>query len=137
MRSKSNAGAAPERSEVGGDTGRRSTVASFTAVVDRVEAAVDAETEALTQRRPIDMAGLILRKRQGLLELSRIMRAFSGIGPQTEAQGRLDRLSVKLETNRVVLDRQLRAVREVADIIATSIREAESDGTYTKLAGSL
>ncbi len=135
MRSKTNAAADAELPEIGVDTARRSTVASFTAVVDRVEAVVDAETEALAQRRPVDMAGLTLRKRQGLLELSRIMRAFSGIGPQVEAQDRLGRLSAKLERNRVVLDRQLRAVREVADIIAASIKDAESDGTYTKLAG--
>lgn len=135
MRSKTNTAADAELADAGLDKARRSTVASFTAVVDRVEAVVDAETEALAQRRPVDMAGLILRKRQGLLELSRIMRAFSGIGPQVEAQDRLGRLSVKLERNRVVLDRQLRAVREVADIIAASIKDAESDGTYTKLAG--
>ncbi len=117
------------------DSPVRSTVRSFAAIVDRVEAVVDAETDALKNHRPVDMAGLILRKRQGLLELSRIMRAFSGLGPQVEAQNRLDRLSVKLEGNRVVLDRRLRAVREVADIISTAMKDADSDGTYTKMAG--
>ena len=38
---------------------------------------------------------------------------------------RLARLSEKLESNRRVLDVQLRAVREVADIIAATIRDAE------------
>lgn len=134
MRFSKSSSADPQDEPVGA-AAMRSTVKSFAAIVERVEAVVDAETDALKHHRPVDMAGLILRKRQGLLELSRIMRAFSGLGPQVEAQGRLDRLSVKLENNRVVLDRQLRAVREVADIIASSIKDADSDGTYTKLAG--
>ena len=53
-------------------------------------------------------------------------------GPLDEqARFRLDRLSEKLERNRRVLDVQLRAVREVSDIIAGAIRDAESDGTYS------
>lgn len=107
----------------------------FIAVVDRVEAAVDAETEALSRNLPLDAAELNRRKRQGLLELNRIMRTFAGTGPQPEARDRLGRLAGKLERNRHVLDMQLRAVREIADIIARSIKEAESDGTYSLLAG--
>ena len=107
----------------------------FMAIVDRVEAAVDAETEALSRNLPLDAAELNRRKRQGLLELNRIMRTFAGTGPQPEARDRLGRLAGKLERNRHVLDMQLRAVREIADIIARSIKEAESDGTYSLLAG--
>ena len=83
---------------------------------------------------PADLADLNRRKRQGLFELSRIMRAFAGSGPQAEARERLGGLAAKLERNRHVLDIQLRAVREIADIIARSMKDAESDGTYSMLA---
>lgn len=114
------------------DRATRSTLASFAAIVDRVEHVVDTETAALSRGQPIDLTAFNRQKRQGLLELSRIMRSIATSGAEAEARRRLDRLAGKLETNRVVLDRQLRAVREVADIIAYSIKEAESDGTYSR-----
>ena len=116
-------------------TAHRSTLASFAAIVDRLEQVVDTETEALGLSRPVDLALINRQKRQGLLELSRIMRALAGADAAGEARRRLDQLSGKLETNRLALDRQLRAVREVADIIALSIQEAESDGTYSQPGG--
>ena len=113
----------------------RSSLASFNAIVDRVEQVIDSETTALTQNRRIDLSVLHRQKRQGLLELSRIMRTIAGTGADAEAGRRLARLADKLEINRVVLDRQLRAVREVADIISLSLQASESDGTYSRLAG--
>lgn len=113
------------------------TLATFMAIVDRVETVVDAETEALSHHVPFDMTELNHRKRQGVLELSRILRTLTGGQPNLEARDRLARLAVKLERNRRVLDVKLRAVREIADIIARSMRDAESDGTYSLSAGSL
>ena len=113
----------------------RSSLASFNAIVDRVEQVVESETTALTQNQRIDLAVLHRQKRQGLLELSRIMRTIAGTGADAEAGRRLAQLAGKLETNRVVLDRQLRAVREVADIISLSMQASESDGTYSRVVG--
>ena len=104
---------------------------AFLAIVDRLEATVEAETEALSRHLPADLAELSRRKRQGLLELGRVMRAFGEAGPSGEARDRLGGLAARLERNRRVLDIQLRAVREIADILADSIKEAESDGTYS------
>ena len=112
------------------------SIATFMAVVGRVEAVVEAETEGFTRNLKLDMAALNQRKRQGLLELSRVMRNLPALGPNAAARERLARFAGKLETNRIVLDRQLRALREVADIVARSLKEAESDGTYSRLAGS-
>jgi hypothetical protein len=111
-----------------------SAMPTFLAIVDRLESAVEAETEALSHNLPADLADLNRRKRQGLFELNRIMRAFAATGPDAEAQARLGGLAAKLEHNRRVLDVQLRAVREIADIIARSMKDAESDGTYSMLA---
>lgn len=110
-------------------------VLAFMAVVDRVEAVLDAETEALTRNLPADITDLGNRKRQGLLELSRALRSAVAGGPRADVRDRLGRFTVKLERNRAVLGTQLRAVREIADIISTTLQEAESDGTYSAFAG--
>ena len=118
------------------DSGAAASIATFMAVVGRVEAVVEAETEAFSRNLKLDMVALNQRKRQGLLELSRVLRNLPGLGPNAVSRERLAGLAGKLETNRTVLDRQLRALREVADIVARSLKEAESDGTYSRLAGS-
>ncbi len=112
------------------------TLASFFGVVDRLESVIDAETEALQRNIPVDMTDLGNRKRQGLLEMTRSLRAAaSAAGSKAEIRDRLGRFAVKLERNRAALGTQLHAVREIADIIAETIREAESDGTYSLRAG--
>ncbi len=110
-------------------------LAAFLAIVERVEAVLDAETEVLTRNLPTDISDLSHRKRQGLLEMTRIMRTAASSGAQVEMQERLGKFSVKLERNRAVLGTQLRAVREIADIIALTIRDSDSDGTYSRRVG--
>jgi hypothetical protein len=108
---------------------------AFFGIVDRLEAVLDAETEALSRNISADMTELGNRKRQGLLELTRTLRAAAVAGPKADIQERLRRFALTLERNRAVLGTQLRAVREIADIIAETIKEAESDGTYSLLTG--
>ncbi|HEX4766139.1 MAG TPA: hypothetical protein VH414_07655 [Lichenihabitans sp.] len=129
------AAAGPAKAEPA-DGGAAASIATFMAVVGRVEAVVEAETEAFSRNLKLDMVALNQRKRQGLLELSRVLRNLPGLGPNAVARERLAGLAGKLETNRTVLDRQLRALREVADIVSRSLKEAESDGTYSRLAGT-
>jgi len=112
-----------------------STASAFFGIVDRLEAVIDAETEALSRNIPADMTELGNRKRQGLLELTRTLRAAAAAAPRAEIQDRLGRFAFTLERNRAVLGTQLHAVREIADIIAQTIKEAESDGTYSLLVG--
>lgn len=107
------------------------SVTAFLAVVDRVEAVLDAETQALTRQIPTDITEFGNRKRQGLLEMSRALRAAVAEGPRADIRDRLARFSAKLERNRTVLGAQLLAVREIAEIIAQTLRDAESDGTYS------
>lgn len=110
-------------------------VAALLAVVDRLESVLDAETEALKRSLPADMAEFGNRKRQGLLEMDRALRAASAGGPRPEVRERLARFAVAVERNRSALGTQLRAVRDIADIIAQTLRDAESDGTYSPVAG--
>ena len=102
--------------------------AALLAAVDRLEAVLDAETDALKRGLPADMAEIGNRKRQGLLEMDRALRASAG--PAPEVRERLHRFAATVERNRSALGTQLRALREIADIVAQTLREAESDGTY-------
>lgn len=104
---------------------------AFHAMVDRLQSVVAAETEALDRRIPIDIGAITRQKRQGLLELSRLMRALPAVVQKEEARARLAALAATLDQNQEILDVQLRAVRGVADIVAQVMRDAESDGTYT------
>ena len=113
--------------------------ANLVAIVERVAAILDAETEALGHGVPLDIAEFNHRKRHALLELTRGLRAFGDPGPPAQGPHEalrdcLGRFAAKLERNRRALDTRLRAVREIADIIAQTIRESESDGTYSLLA---
>ncbi len=106
---------------------------SFETVLTRLEVAMDAENEHLRRNVPASLGELSHRKRQGLLELGRIMRVLSATGPHPDLTERLARFRTKVETNRQVLDVHLHAVRGVADIIARTMKDAESDGTYSPM----
>lgn len=110
-------------------------IAAFMTIMDRLEAVVDGETGALKLNLPARVGETGQRKRQGMLELGRAMRLLAKDGPDPRVQERLRGFAAKLEDNRRVLDTHLRAVRDVADIIARTMREMESDGTYSRLAG--
>ncbi len=49
----------------------------------------------------------------------------------------LERLRAKLEKNLAVLDIHLKAVRQVCALIARTIEENDSDGTYTASANKM
>lgn len=110
-------------------------VASFMTIVDRLESIVESETGALKRNMPAKVAETGQRKRQGMLDLGRAMRGLAKESADPRVQERLARFSTALEDNRRTLDVHLRAVRDVAEVIAKSMREQESDGTYCRLAG--
>ncbi|HET7410950.1 MAG TPA: hypothetical protein VFJ13_12200 [Paracoccaceae bacterium] len=91
------------------------------------------ETTALRQRRPVDLDELCDRKNQALLDLSRLGHGLDRETIDPGLQSQLGDLREVLDENRSILELHLRAVRDVADILATAIRESESDGTYSTL----
>jgi hypothetical protein len=99
--------------------------------VTRLLRLLEQETAALRQRQRIDMDELSDRKNQALLELSRVGRALEREGADPELRPLLAELRATLDENRSVLHLHLRAVGEVADVLAAAIRDAESDGTYS------
>jgi hypothetical protein len=104
---------------------------AFVKVVERLEGVIEAETALLEEHKHAQLAEFNHRKRQGFLELSRVMRLFRGTEPQENVLQRLAILRSKLERNSTILQIHLRAVQEVAAIIARAIQDAESDGTYS------
>lgn len=97
----------------------------------RLASVVDKETEALRRGSQVDLKAFNSLKSLALVELNRAMQLLGGAKPEASTIRLLESLNVKLETNRRVLKLHLEAVNEIADIISDSIRQADSDGTYT------
>ncbi len=112
------------------------TRGSIERILHRVEKLVDGETAALRSRAAIDLKEFNNGKSQALLEFSLAIRSLDGATLDAELTKRLKVLRGKLETNRGVLQMHLEAVREIASVVADSIKDAEWDGTYSQLTGS-
>lgn len=104
-------------------------------VIQRLEEVVDQETAALRARTPIDLREFNNRKSQGLLDLNKTLRVIGNVAADGGIAARLARLRAKLDTNRAVLKLHLEAVREISTIVADTIRNADSDGTYSQSIG--
>jgi hypothetical protein len=126
----SNAGARANDGK--GTTAMRGLVES---AIDRLEEAVAQETAALQSRQTFDLKEFNDRKSRGLLELTRAMRLIEGTPPDAALINRLAGLRAKLEANSAVLKLHLDAVREISAAMAEAMRDADSDGTYSRPLG--
>jgi hypothetical protein len=99
--------------------------------VERLKATIDEETKKLEIREPIDFDSFSRRKNRGLLELTRAMRSEHDGDIDSRIVAHLTRLRASLVRNQAALQMHLDAIREVSAIIARSIQEVESDGTYS------
>jgi hypothetical protein len=99
--------------------------------IRRLEAVVEEETALLRQGAVRDLKSFNERKSLALIELNRALRMMTGAEPDAALRRLLEQLNAKLEANRRVLKLHVDAVREIAGIIAQSMRDAESDGTYS------
>jgi hypothetical protein len=90
------------------------------------------ENTALGRHEILSHAGFTDRKNQILRE---VMAAQRSEDPRQSAQAckdLLERLSVALRTNAALLKLHIGAVGEMSDIIISGLRDAESDGTYSR-----
>ena len=131
MSGESTGASRPKVATSGTSSAQISSNLALKNAVGRLLQLLDRETTALRKREPLDMDDLCDRKNQALLELSRIGQRIDGeaVGPELRAM--LTELRRKLDENRSALELHLQAVGEVADILARTIRDAESDGTYS------
>lgn len=77
-------------------------------------------------------AGFTDRKNQALRELMAAQKSFSSSAVQEACGPLLRRLQGGLQENGRLLKLNIAAVGEVSDIIIGSLRDAESDGTYSR-----
>uniref|UniRef100_Q07SE9 Flagellar biosynthesis protein FlgN n=1 Tax=Rhodopseudomonas palustris (strain BisA53) TaxID=316055 RepID=Q07SE9_RHOP5 len=107
------------------------TTTSTLSAIERLKTTIDEETEKLEIRAATDFDGFSRRKNRGLLELTRAVRLAENGGVDPRLVPELTRLRASLVRNQAALQIHLDAVREVSAIIAKSIQEVESDGTYS------
>ena len=108
------------------------TYDAFVAVVARLEVTLDEEHEALTKQRHGALAELTRQKRQGFLELDRILRSLERTIPSQDVIARLAGFRKKLAANEALLKRHLEAIQDVTSLIVKVMQEHESDGTYSR-----
>lgn len=111
------------------------TYDAFFAVMDRLDVVLGNETRALSRHDHRHLVEAARQKRQGLLELERIMRALNGAIPSADITARLARFREKLGANQAALRIELDAAEAVAGIITKAMRDLESDGTYSRSHG--
>ncbi len=108
-----------------------SRVGSLTAIINRIEEAVETETAAIRTDMNFDLRASNARKSRCLYELNRAIKNITAEDLVDEHKEGLLRLRGKLERNEAALLAHLSAVSEVANLMKNAIQHAEADGTYS------
>lgn len=111
------------------------TYDALVALIGRLDAVVAAETAALRAHDHAGLAEATFQKRQGLLELGRLTRAMANTVPSQDILARLAAFRARLAANEAALKVELAAAQDVGAIIVRALREADSDGTYSRAHG--
>lgn len=100
--------------------------------LQRLIEVIEEENAVLKQQRIQPHAGFTDRKNQALRELMAAQRLDSPEHVLQASKGLLERLAAGLRLNAGLLKLHISAVGEISDIIIGGMREAESDGTYSR-----
>lgn len=93
---------------------------------------IEEENAALGEHRIVFHAGFTDRKNQALRELMAAQRSEYAAESARACRDLLQRLSGALRANAGLLKLHIGAVGEISDVIINGLREAESDGTYSR-----
>jgi hypothetical protein len=93
---------------------------------------LDEENVVLQEHRVIHHAGFTDRKNQALRELMAALRFETLPGALEAVKPLVHKLSATLQDNARLLKLHITALGEVSDIIIGSLKEADSDGTYSR-----
>ncbi|MBA3447831.1 MAG: hypothetical protein H0T56_09525 [Pseudaminobacter sp.] len=104
---------------------------SFSAIIGRIEEAVEEETVAIRTDIHFDLKSSNARKSRYLYELTRAMKGVDESEFFAEHRDGLKRLREKLATNEAAIRAHLNAVGEVAALMQNAIQRSEADGTYS------
>lgn len=97
--------------------------------------ALEEENSVLRQQRIAPHAAFTDRKNQALRELMAAQR-MEGASGGAAFRPQLQILSSVLQENARLLKLHIAAVGEISDIIVGSLKDAESDGTYSRSRGT-
>ncbi len=111
------------------------TYDALVALIGRLDAVIATETAALGRHDHAGLAEATRQKRQGLLEMARLTKAMSNTVPSQDILARLAAFRARLAANEAALQVELRAAHDVGAVIVRALREAESDGTYSRAHG--
>ncbi len=103
------------------------------AALYRLEKALDLENDALSAFDSRNLSEYSRIKTQSLLELQRSATVLSRENAPPELLQLLTTLRQKLEVNCWLLLLHLEAAKEVTTVITSAMRDAESDGTYSRV----
>jgi hypothetical protein len=93
---------------------------------------IEDENAVLRDHRIVAHAGFTDRKNQALRELMAAQRSEIPVEAARSCKDLLRSLSMALHDNAGLLKLHIGAVGELSDIIISGLREAESDGTYSR-----
>src|SRR4051812_44480518 len=103
----------PAAAPTGGDRG--AAAAQLIGAMDRLQQVVDAETRTLREHSTVDLQTFSHRKNQGLLEVSRGMRALGDAPPNPAVRNRLLELRTSLQANHALLGLHARRAGDLLD----------------------
>jgi hypothetical protein len=110
------------------------SVGSITAIIGRIEEAIETETTSIKSDPAFDIKASNARKSRYLYELNRAMKGIAQRDFVEMHREGIVRLKAKLVANEAAILAHLSAVTEVAAIIQSAIERAETDGTYSTTA---
>ena len=100
--------------------------------LERLIEVVEEENSALERHSVLSHGGFTDRKNQILREVMAAQRSEDLRQAAQACKGQLERLSAALRNNAALLKLHIGAVGEMSDIIIGGLRDAESDGTYSR-----
>ena len=100
-------------------------------LVRRLQAVLKAENGEIRRSEIVRYSDHAREKQKVLLELTRMMPAIATWTVSARFAAEVREVADLLEVNAELLRFQLKAARQISDIIARAIMEGQSDGTYT------
>jgi len=117
---------------VNGTSAKSAPVSGISPALLKLIEVIEEENAVLAAHRIAFHAGFTDRKNQALRELMAVQRLESGGESALTCSELLQRLSSALRVNSGLLKLHIAAVGEISDIIIGGLRDAESDGTYSR-----
>jgi len=107
-------------------------VGSLSPTLSKLIEVIEEENATLRVNRFIFHTEFTNRKNHALRDLMAMQRLDVCVETMLQVRPLLERLSTLLEQNASLLRLHISAAGEISDIIVASLRDAESDGTYTR-----